>query len=60
MFILRITQTKCPNIFKVAKVTPIFKKGVIYDKNNYRPISILPVLSKVYERHVSTSLKLFL
>jgi hypothetical protein len=29
-------------------------------KGNYRPISILPVLSKVLERHVSNHLKLFL
>ena len=60
IFNLGIRQTKFPNIFKVAKVTPIFKKGVKNDKNNYRPISILPVLSKVYERHISNSLKLFL
>lgn len=45
-----------PDVFKKAKVTPIHKKGQKDDKNNYRPISILSVLSKVIERHVSNSL----
>ena len=39
-----------PNELKCADVTPVFKKGNKTDKSNYRPISILPVLSKVFER----------
>ena len=35
---------------KYADVTPIDKKDDKTDKENYRPISILPNLSKVYER----------
>ena len=35
---------------KYADVKPVFKKDDIADKENYRPISILPTLSKVYER----------
>ena len=35
---------------KYAEVTPIHKKDDKTDKENYRPISILPNLSKVYER----------
>ena len=35
---------------KYANVTPIHEKGDKTDKTNYRPISILPNLSKVYER----------
>ena len=31
-------------------ITPVFKKGDKYDKSNYRPVSILPILSKVYEK----------
>ena len=36
--------------FKEAKVTPIFKKDDILDKENYRQVSILPLLSKVFEK----------
>ena len=39
-----------PAAMKYAEVTPIHKKGDKTDKENYRPISILPDLSKVYER----------
>ena len=34
---------------KCGNVRPIYKKEP-FDKNNYRPVSILPLLSKVYER----------
>ena len=36
-----------PNDWKAAKVTPLFKKGLKSDPNNYRPISVIPVVSKV-------------
>ena len=39
-----------PNELKIAKVTPLFKLGNINDMSNYRPISILPVLSKILEK----------
>ena len=35
---------------KTADITLIYKKGKKYLKDNYRPVSILPVLSKLYER----------
>ena len=35
---------------KIAKVIPIYKEGVKTDVNNYHPISILPCLSKVFEK----------
>ena len=34
----------------IANVTPIFKKRARTSKNNYRPVSILPILSKLFER----------
>ena len=39
-----------PNNLKNADITPIFKKGDRLSKDNYRPISILPTVSKVYEK----------
>ena len=39
-----------PTVMKYANVTPVYKKDVETDKVNYRPISILPILNKVYER----------
>ena len=40
-----------PSTLKWAEVIPIFKnKGDAYDKENYRPISILPTTSKVFEK----------
>ena len=42
------------------KVFALFKGGDSEDLNNYRPISVLPVLSKVIERHVHDSLSSYL
>ena len=45
-----------PQRWKTAKVFPLFKGGDLENVNNYRPISVLPVLSKVIERHVHDTL----
>ena len=37
----------------IANVTPIFKKRARTSKNNYRPVRILPILSKLFERLIS-------
>lgn len=52
-----INQSLCTGIFpeklKLAKVIPLFKnKGDDFKFENYRPISLLSVISKVYERIV--------
>ena len=41
---------KFPDCLKEANVTPIFKKDDLLDKENYRPVSILPLISKVFEK----------
>ena len=35
---------------KPAEIRPIHKKGDVTDKGNYRPISLLPAMSRVFER----------
>ena len=39
-----------PDCLKKANVTPIFKKDFPPDKDSYRPASIVPLLSKVFEK----------
>jgi hypothetical protein len=39
-----------PNLMKIARVTPIFKSGDSNHLSNYRPISVLPVFSKIFEK----------
>lgn len=39
-----------PTTKKIANVTPVYKKNNGSEKNNYLPVSILPNLSRVFER----------
>ena len=41
-----------PDDWKCARVTPLFKQGEASDLNNYRPISVISVMAKVFERIV--------
>ena len=44
-------ETGCfPDQMKIAKITPLFKSGERDFVTNYRPISVLPVFSKILER----------
>jgi hypothetical protein len=36
--------------WKVAHITPVHKKGKKYNIENYRPISLLPIFSKIFEK----------
>ena len=47
-----LTSGVFPDIWKVARVAPIFKAGTRDDLNNYRPISVLCTISKVFEKIV--------
>ena len=48
---LSIQTNKFPSKWKVAKVIPLYKgKGCKFDPKNYRPVAILPILSKILER----------
>ena len=55
-----MTLGSFPDASKIAKVKPLFKKGSITFPSNYRPISLLPLLSKVVERVVLDQTEEFL
>jgi len=52
---LSIFPDKC----KVAKLKPLFKKGSKTEPKNYRPISLIPLISKVFEKVVLDQTQIF-
>ena len=48
-----------PSELKIAKVIPLFKSGKRQLLSNYRPISILPLFSKIFERLIHSRLSSF-
>ena len=48
-----------PDCLKIAVVIPIFKKGNASDVSNYRPIALLPFLSKIIERCIFDRLSIY-
>ena len=52
---LSIQTNRFPTKWKIAKVIPLYKgKGCKFDPKNYRPVAILPILSKILERAMFT------
>ena len=47
---LSLSQGCFPEELKIAEILPLFKTGETTYFNNYRPISLLPVFSKIFER----------
>ena len=45
-----VTNSEFPSVLKQANITPVFKKGERYSKDNYNPVSMLPNVSMVFER----------
>ena len=52
LFNQTIRQGKIPKDWKTARITPVPKASDHTQVENYRPISILPILSKLLERHI--------
>ena len=52
-----IKTSTFPEQLKYADVKPVFKKDSRTDKKNYRPIGILPKVSKIYERCINKQLE---
>ena len=49
-----------PKAMKIAKIIAIFKAGCRFSVNNYRPISLLPIFSKIFEKIVHRQLSYYL
>ena len=45
-----------PDLMKHSKITPLFKSGSTSDPTNFRPISVLPTFSKIFEKLVLSQL----
>ena len=49
-----------PDCLKLARITPLYKSGDREDFTNYRPVSILDIISKIYEKAFYCRLEDFL
>jgi len=56
LFNLCITQNKIPDVFKVAIITPIYKKGLTSLISNFRPISVISNVAKIFEKIIKARL----
>ena len=59
IFNLSFQTETFPEKMKIAKVIPLYKSGSKNDLNNYRPIVLLPQLSKILEKLYSNRLNTF-
>ena len=55
-----LETSQFPDPWKIARVSPIFKDGDRTEKSNYRPISVLPVVSRLFEKPVCNQLYQYL
>src|SRR5690606_28078104 len=56
LFNKSIETNTFPQVFKVALVRPLHKGGSIHDYGNFRPISLLPAFSKIFEKIMTDQL----
>ena len=55
-----IKSSTFPSDWKIARVTPVFKAGDRANLDNFRPISVLSVLSKITEKVICSQLSSYL
>ena len=60
IFNFSIFSGSFPDSWKIARVAPIFKEGKPGDRSNYRPISVLPVVSRLFEKLIYDQLYQYL
>ena len=51
-----LEKSSFPDLWKIAKIAPIYKDGDKSEKSNHRPISVLSVISRLFERLVYNQL----
>ena len=51
-----INNSTFPDLWKKSNICPIHKKGDKQIINNYRPVSLLPICGKIFERLIFNSL----
>ena len=56
---ISLTTSVFPDSLKLAQVIPLHKKNSTLDKSNYRPVSILPTISKIFEQSINQQLSDF-
>ena len=57
LFSMSFSQGVVPKEWKCEQVIPVYKSGGKSDPNNYRPISLLPIISKIMESIVNDQLR---
>ena len=55
-----LISSSYPDVWKLANVTPIFKKGDKQSIVNYRPISLLPICGKIFEKIIFNNIYSYL
>ena len=60
IFNFSIFSGSFPDSWKIARVAPTFKGGKPDDRSNYRPISVLPVVSRLFEKLIYDQLYQYL
>ena len=53
-------QEKFPEDWKIARIAPIYKSDAKGERSNYRPISILPFVTRLYEKLIFSQLYMYL
>ena len=60
IFNLSLETNIVPNDWKIARVSPIFKPGDRCDSNNYRPISVISAVVRIFEKPMFDQLENYL
>ena len=55
-----IEKSDFPQNLKLADITSVYKKNDLLDKTNYRPDSVLPAVSKIFERIMQNQINDFI